>query len=115
MDYCTSDLTLELMSETAVDSYWNEVGQVQDVTGHQQFPFLTRLAKAILVIPLYNAELERSFSIMGLNKTKLRNKLSGDTMNALLQVQCNHSEPCYVFKPSAQMLTRCKNAVESIQ
>ena len=55
MDYCTSDLTLELMSETAVDSYWNEVGQVQDVTGHQQFPFLTRLAKAILVIPLYNA------------------------------------------------------------
>ena len=117
MDFCTSDLSLELhhTSETAVDAYWNEVGQVRDITGHQRFPLLTRLAKAILVIPHGNADVERSFSKMGLNKTKLRNKLSVDTMNALLQVQCNHNEPCYAFKPSAQMLTRCKNAVKSIQ
>ena len=37
MDFCTSDLSLELhhTSGTAVDAYWNEVGQVRDVTGHQ--------------------------------------------------------------------------------
>ena len=87
---------------------------MQDTAGHQRFPLLTRLAKAILVVPHGNADVERCFSQMGLNKTKLRNKLGVNTMNALLQVQCNQKEPCYTFKPTAQMLSRCKNAIDNL-
>ena len=88
---------------------------MQDAARHQRFPLLTRLTKAVLVIPHGNADVERCFSKVGLNKTKLWNRLSVDTLNALLQVQCNQKEPCYTFRPSAQMLSRCKNAIESLK
>ena len=52
--------------------------------GTNDFPFLTKLAKAFLDLPYSNADVKRSFSKMGLNKTKLRNKLSVETMNASL-------------------------------
>ena len=116
MDYCISDHNQEfdVTVTTAIDTYWHKIGQVTDSTGQLRHPLLARLAKAILIIPHGNADVERSFSQMGLNKPKLRNSLGVDTLNALLQIQCNVEDPCYNFKPTPEVLARCKNAISAI-
>ena len=70
-----------------IDVYWHKVAQLKDPTGQSHFAILTRLAKAVLIVPHGNADVERSFSKMGLNKTKLQNSLGIDTLNALLQLE----------------------------
>ena len=74
MDYCMSPLPPSVKNVTEVDRYWHEVSQIQDLSGVEyRYPTLTRLTKAILVIPHGNADTERLFSHLGLNKTKHRN------------------------------------------
>ena len=55
------------------------------------------LAKAVIFVPHGNADVERMFSHIGLNKTKLRSQLSTETLSALLCLQFNMEENCYNF------------------
>ena len=115
-NYCTSELPLDFTpaSTNEIDVFWHKIGQVEDVCGTLQYPPLTRLAKSVLLIPHGNANVERMFSHMGLNKTKIRNSLGVDTLTALLQLQCNIKEPCFTFKPTLEMLSKCRNAIASL-
>lgn len=76
---------------------------------------LARLAKAILVIPHGNGDTERLFSHLGLNKTKHRNSLALSTLNSLLTVQFNLPQKCSEFKPTKDLIKRCKNAVAEVR
>ena len=89
VDYCTCELPSNVNGITDVASYWYEIGKLMDVSGEVRYPLLSKLAKAILVIPHGNADIERMFSRMGLNKTKLRSSLGTDTLTALLRLQMN--------------------------
>jgi hypothetical protein len=71
MDYCTSQLPPTFSEEVEIDQYWHEVGLLKDISGDIQYPLLSKLAKAVLTIPHGNADIERMFSHLGLNKTKL--------------------------------------------
>ena len=114
LDYCTNEDVKALCSTACkIDVYWHKVAQLKDLTGELRFPLLARLAKAVLIVPHGNADVERSFSKLGLNKTKLRNSLGTDTLNALLQLQCNVHDTCYAFKPTPEMISLCKNALVS--
>ena len=99
MDYCTSELppdfTLASAQDMLIDTYWHKVGQLKDDSGQLKYSLLTKLAESILIIPHGNADVERLFSHMGLNKTKLRNSLGVDTLTALLRLQFNVKEPCF--------------------
>ena len=110
MNYCISPLSPDMKSITEVDQYWHAVSKIRNLTGAMRYPMLSTLAKAILVLPHGNADTERLFSHVGLNKTKLRNSLSVSTLNALLMVQFNRQQKCFEFKPSDELLRRCKNA-----
>jgi len=54
-----------------------------------QFPNLTKLVELALVIPLSNGVVERVFSHQNLIKTKLRNKMSIQTLNCHLLLSLN--------------------------
>ena len=112
MDYCMLPLPVSIKTEKAVDKFWHAVSEIQDISGQKRYPILTKLAKAVLIIPHGNADTERLFSHVGLNKTKHRNCLG---LPALLSVQFNIPEPCYNYKPSQGLLKRCKNAVAEAQ
>ena len=115
MHYCTSPLPLDVKALTEVDEFWHAVGNVQDLAGTgSRYPTLARLAKAILVIPHGNADTERVFSHLGLNKTKHRNSLGISTLNSLLTVQFNTPQKCHEFKPSADLIRRCKNVIAEV-
>ena len=77
---------------------WHKISQILDSDGKICYPLLTKLAKVVLIIPYGNADVERIFSHMGLNKTKVRNSLGVDTLTALLRMQFNVKESCYGFK-----------------
>ena len=70
IDYCMYAFSDEVKREKEDCKYWHKVGAVQDLSGQDQYPTLTKLAKAILVTPHGNADTERLFSHVGLNKTK---------------------------------------------
>ena len=81
MDFCTSPLSPKFNTVKEVDR--SLIGQIRDITDTDfKYPVLSKLAKAILVIPLGNADTERLFSHVGLNKTKHRTSLSIETLNA---------------------------------
>ena len=116
MDYCTFRLPDSVKSQNSVDKYWHSVGEIKDISGQEcRFPTLTKLAKAIIIITHGNADTERLCSHVGLNKTKHRNSLSLETLNSLLSLQFNVKTPCYKFKPSSNLLKRCKNAQTELQ
>ena len=115
IDYCTYQLPSPITSITDIASYWYQIGKLTDVAGEVRYPLLCTLAKAVLVIPHSNADVERMFSQMGLNKTKLRNSLGTETLTALLRLQMNSQEPCYNFTPGNELLEKCKNAMATVQ
>ena len=115
MDFCTFRLPDCATTQTVVDKYWHSVSEVIDLSGEgTRFPTLSKLAKAVALIPHGNADTERLFSHIGLNKTKHRNSLSLETLNSLLTIQFNKTTPCYEFKPSNDLVKRCKNAQSEV-
>ena len=73
MDYCTSPLppTVKILRDAT--KYWHAVGQVQDLSGWEsRYPTSTKLVKVVLIIPHGNADTERLFSHVGLNKTNTK-------------------------------------------
>ena len=58
------------------------------VTGVSLFPRLATIAKIVLVLPHSNADAERVFSVVGLNKTKTRNSLALDgTLSSIMTIK----------------------------
>ena len=98
-----------------MDTYWDLLGQIRDVSDTDyKYPLLSRLVKAVLIIPHGNSDTERLFSHIGLNKTKHRSCLSIDTLNSLLTIQFYTPYKCYEFRPSQDMIQRCKNAIGEV-
>ena len=82
MDFCTSSLPPKVTTITEVDKYWHAISQIKDyLETEYRYSTLAKLEKAILVIPHGNADTERLFSHISLNKTKHRNRLGISTLN----------------------------------
>lgn len=72
---------------TSTLEFWNEVMDYKDAAGNNPFADLSQLAISLLSLPHSNAEIERVFSQMNIVKTKLRNRLSVKTLNAILYIR----------------------------
>ena len=84
MDFCTSPLPPKVTAITEEDKYWHAISQIKDcLETEYRYSTLAKLAKAILVIPHGNADTERLFSHIGLNKTKHRNRLGIFTLRGM--------------------------------
>ena len=113
MDVGTSETGSTSVNEESTDSTSaTEGASITEDT--LRYPPLTKLAKAVLIIPHGNVDVERIFSHMGLNKTKVRNSLNVDTLTALLRM-LNVKEVCHSFEPTTSMVEKCRNAMTSLQ
>ena len=100
--------------EGDVATHWHKVSLEKDPAGNQRFPLLTMLAKAILTVNHSNVDSERLFSQYGLSKTKHRNRLGVQVMNALLTIKFNVHTNCYEYVPSEDLLKKCANPIVSL-
>ncbi|KYN11368.1 hypothetical protein ALC57_16481 [Trachymyrmex cornetzi] len=80
-----SDFTLqkkESLAKLNVDGMWKEILQSQHQNNIDKYPNLTKVLNTIRSLPNSNADSERTFSFLNDLKTKKRNKLLPNSVNA---------------------------------
>ncbi|XP_034065806.1 uncharacterized protein LOC117542322 [Gymnodraco acuticeps] len=72
LDYQSMDIAMpEDPATFDIENFWGNMASMKNkVTGMSRFGRLSRIAKLVLVLPHSNADAERVFSVVGLNKTK---------------------------------------------
>jgi hypothetical protein len=84
---------------------------VEDIFNERKrFNVLSKLAKALLVLPNSNADCERAFSIVKKNHTEFRSELKNGTLCSLLSCKFNQNHHRYEYVPSAEVLQSAKKA-----
>ena len=75
------------------------------------FPKLFKSAQIVLSMPHSNANAERTFSLIGLNKTDTRNRLSLEgTLSSIMTMKMSSLEPCFRYEPPAEVVKQAKTA-----
>lgn len=64
--------------------FWENIKTVLNPDGTQRYSEITKLVEICLSLPHSSATCERLFSIINLNKTKIRNKLNTSTLRGIL-------------------------------
>ena len=84
------------------------------VTGMSSFGRLSKVAKLVLVLPHSNADAERVFSVVGLNKTKTRNRLALEgTLSSILTIKMAGLGPeIDKWEPPASVVKASAHATE---
>nr|XP_039247932.1 uncharacterized protein LOC120325836 [Styela clava] len=83
------------------EAFWSEVGDYRDASGCNPFLELFQCAISALILPHSNAEIERVFSAMNYVKSKPRNRMSLQLLNAILTVKfglIRKEECCSTYK-----------------
>lgn len=95
-----------------MDVVWNYLRTKKTPDGcHLQFSNLSRIALLVLAIPHSNAQEERVFSLIKLNKTPQRSNLDLEqTLSSIITIKMQEVEPCYNFEPTSDMLKQAKKA-----
>lgn len=70
-----------------VIKFWLEVDEYRNAAGINVFGELVDLAISALTLPHSNAGIERIFSVMSIVKNKLRNRMAGPLLNAIIFIR----------------------------
>lgn len=85
-----------------------------NVALNEKYQVVGRFAKAMLCLPISNADSERVFSQLNLIKTKQRNRFSTEGVASLIFVKegiKGMSGSCENFQPTEEMLGRCSKEI----
>lgn len=105
---------LKEKKKTKTSNTWELISTVflfhsSQVTGVRLFQRLAKIAKLVLVLPHSNADAERVFSMVGLNKTKTRNSLAMDgTLSSIMAIKMAGLKPCFKWEPSVAIIKASK-------
>lgn len=93
-------------------AYWKNVLFVKRGDKLPMYPNLIQLVKYILCLPHSSAAVERIFSVINLNKTKIRNRLDTNSLTGILHTKrLLDSEPCYNLTVTTEMLSKHNNNI----
>ncbi len=84
-------------ADAAIDHFWSMVAKQKAIGDllSLAYPYLSELARILLVLPHSNVDPERLFSMVGKIETQSRSLLSSSTTCDLLTVKMNHDPSCY--------------------
>lgn len=106
-----ADLPDDLKSDAV--KFWCHVGSYKDSTGQLRFGNISQLALSLYSLPYSNADVERIFSKMNYFKSKVRNRMSSPTIDALIRVESalrSRKEECHNFTVSREMKSKFNTA-----
>ena len=101
--------SINVNETTAIDEFWENIYNIKSVDGSIAFPLVKQLILTVLSIPIATANVERTFSQINLNKTKIRNKLEPETLTGILLTKDymkKHNKNCISFEHSNAMLKK---------
>ncbi|KAG0426451.1 hypothetical protein HPB47_026426 [Ixodes persulcatus] len=84
--FFTESEKIELQTKSP-DAFWGQVSKTKTFDHKLVLPNIATLAKLVLTLPHSNAETERIFSMLSDMKTRTRNRLGPESVNALLLVK----------------------------
>lgn len=97
--------------------FWAQVSKYKNAAGINAYQNLADLAIAVLSLPHSNTEVERTFSIMNIVKSKLRNRLATTTLNSIMlirnQLKCL-KETCKSYVLPSEVLSQMTKTVKNI-
>ncbi|XP_072168656.1 uncharacterized protein [Diadema setosum] len=98
-----------------LDKLWAHLSSLKNpITGQLRFQRLAKVAQLVLCLPHSNADAERVFSSIGLNKTETRNALGLDgTLSSIMTIKMAQGEPCFRYEPPAEVLQSSRSATSS--
>lgn len=112
---CVDREWLSLRSNTDLDynkspiEFWNHVTEIKLGNGEEAYPSVNKIVKYIFCLPHSSAAVERIFSAVNLNKNKIRNRLSLETLSGLLRTKnllTRQKRNCFDIKVSDDMIKK---------
>lgn len=96
----------ELDATISANNYWPKVFKIKNAIGEKAFPNLHIVMKLLLALPISNASVERVFSTLKNCKTLHRNRMTTNTLVALIATKEGVKEQngCVSFEPCRKMM-----------
>lgn len=104
----------ELDFNCDVETFWKKVSSLKKGDDSFMFPNLVEFIKYILCLPHSSAVVERVFSAINLNKTKVRNRLSAETLQGILytkEILSDKKSDCYNCEIEKGLLSKCNSKI----
>lgn len=76
-----------MINKKDTSSFWVDVYNFKNSCGNRAFPDLALFSLQVLSLPLANALVERVFSVMNVVKSKLRSRMTMNTLEAILRIR----------------------------
>jgi hypothetical protein len=105
---------VSVIAKLPLDEMWMKISQYKDFTGCFKFRNISKLASIVLTLPHSNAEAERLFSVVNDIKTKKRNRLGDNTLNAMCSIRSSFTSlniDCTKFKPTDDHIKLFTNGI----
>lgn len=98
--------------EMNISNFWKKISEMKTSDDTPLFPKLCKFVYYIFTLPHSSATVERIFSQVNLNKTKIRNKLSTDTLQGILHTkQLLKNKSCYNFPVDNELFKRINKSM----
>lgn len=97
---------------TDVVNYWKTICERKKGDDSLAYPEMNKLVSYLLTLPHSSASVERVFSAVNLNKTKIRNRLGAETMSGILHTKRlinEHGKNCFNFDINSNVLEHHNN------
>lgn len=94
--------TIEVEKNESMLSYWRKVKMIVKGDGTEAFTTLNKFVAHIFTLAHSSACVERVFSAINLNKTKIRNRLGVDTLSDILHTKAalkRQDKSCFKIRP----------------
>jgi hypothetical protein len=91
------------MKQQQSKCFWSTIINHKSADGHALYPLITKVIRYVLSFGFGTAEVERDFSLLSIIKTKLRNRLKIETVDALMRVRENIPNDLNLFEPGEKM------------
>lgn len=94
LEICPDEDNIEVVD---IIKFWSCIWNIKNGAGHHIFQDLAKFVLSALSLPLSNAVVERMFSVLNVVKTKLRNKLEMEMLEALLRIRTHFQVRIVLF------------------
>ncbi|CAH1111420.1 unnamed protein product [Psylliodes chrysocephalus] len=97
-----------------ISEFWSKISEMKCGDESFMFPTLCEFIFNIMCLPHSSATVERTFSTINLNKTKIRNKLSTETLSGILHTKTlMKNENCFNFNIDEDLVKKLNYKIKT--
>lgn len=116
--FLRNDDSIAQLFELGTMEFWKEIGKIKKGDDSLAFPNVIKLISFVSTLPHSNACVERIFSKINVNKTKLRNRLSTETLSSILHaknlISSQNESCCFNFNINSDLIDRHNNSMYKV-